>query len=97
MNKLTRLTILYDYYGELFNEHQRSLFEDYYFQNLSLGEISENNKVSRSAVHKVIKLVEDKLEEYEKNLKLYQKSILLDKVIAKLDNDELKRELEELK
>lgn len=97
MNKLTRLTILYDYYGELFNDHQRSLFEDYYFHNLSLGEISENNKISRSAVHKVIKLVEDKLEEYETILKLYQKGILLDKVIAKLDNDELKRELEELK
>jgi predicted DNA-binding protein YlxM (UPF0122 family) len=97
MDKRTYLTILYDYYGELFSEHQRLYFEDYYFQNLSLSEISENYNVSRNAVHKVISGVEEKLMEYEEKLKLYHKNELLDKIIAKIDDKKLKAELEALK
>lgn len=97
MDKRTYLTLLYDYYGELFNDHQRLYFEDYYFQNLSLGEISENNDVSRNAVHKVIKGVEDKLTEYEDKLKLYKKSILLDSILKDVKDQDLKEKLESIK
>jgi predicted DNA-binding protein YlxM (UPF0122 family) len=97
MDKRTYLTILYDYYGELFNEHQRMYFEDYYFQNLSLSEISENDGVSRNAVHKVIKGIEEKLIEYEEKLKLYNKSLLLDDIIKNISDDKLKSQLESLK
>jgi predicted DNA-binding protein YlxM (UPF0122 family) len=97
MDKRTYLTILYDYYGDLFNEHQRNYFEEYYFQNNSLGEISENNNVSRNAVHKVIKSVEEKLNDYEEILKLYKKSILLDEIIKNLHDEDLKKKLEEIK
>ena len=48
------IIILYDYYGELFNDKQKRYFEDYYFNNLSLGEISDNIGISRNAIHKVI-------------------------------------------
>jgi predicted DNA-binding protein YlxM (UPF0122 family) len=97
MDDRTYLTILYDYYGELFNEHQRMYFEDYYFQNLSLGEISENYNVSRNAVHKVIKGVEEKLVEYEGKLNLYKKSALLDEIIRDINDKKLKTKLEALK
>ena len=30
---------LYDFYGELLNEHQRRIYEDFVFNDLSLGEI----------------------------------------------------------
>ena len=63
MNNRDYLIILYDYYSELFNEKQRSYFEDYYFNNLSLGEISDNIEISRNAIHKVIKNIEEKLKE----------------------------------
>ena len=96
MDKRTYLTILYDYYGELFNEHQRNYFEDYYFQNLSLGEISENYDVSRSAVHKLIKSVEEKLNEYEEKLKLYEKSIKLNEIIKSISDNDLIKKLKEL-
>ena len=36
------LTMLYDIYGDLLTEKERKYFEAYYFDNLSLGEISEN-------------------------------------------------------
>lgn len=55
MNEREYLIILYDFYGELLSDKQREYFEDYYFNNLSLGEISENEDVSRNAVHKSIK------------------------------------------
>ena len=97
MDRRTYITILYDYYGELFNENQRSCFEDYYFQNFSLSEIGENNKVSRNAVHKTIKTVEDKLDFYEEKLKLYEKSVSLSKVIEKISDEKIKEELEVLK
>ena len=55
------LVILYDYYSELFNEKQREYFENYYLENLSLAEISDNLGVSRNAIHKVIQGMEEKL------------------------------------
>ena len=61
MEKRDYMVILYDYYSELFNEKQKKYFQDYYFNNLSLGEISDNINISRNAIHKVIKNMEDKL------------------------------------
>ena len=65
MNHRLYLTYLYDYYGELLTEKQRNYFEEYYFNNLSLLEISENYQVSRNAIHKQLKEVEEKLNKYE--------------------------------
>ena len=96
MEKRDYLIVLYDYYGDLFTNKQKEYFEDYYFNNLSLGEISDNINISRNAVHKVIKSVEDKLLFYEKVLKLYKKSILLREIIDKVEDSEIKSELERL-
>ena len=74
MDKKIYLNNLYDYYGSLFTEKQQQYFEDYYFDDLSLSEIAENNGVSRNAVHGQIKIVEEKLLFYEEKLKLYEKS-----------------------
>ena len=84
------LIILYDYYGELLNDMQRDYFEQYYFDNLSLAEISENDGKSRNAIHKCIKSSSLKLYEYEDKLKLYEKRKKLDEIIDKIDNDEIK-------
>ena len=59
------LIILYDYYGELLSDIQKEYFELYYFDNLSLSEISENDGKSRNAIHKCIKSCSSKLYEYE--------------------------------
>jgi predicted DNA-binding protein YlxM (UPF0122 family) len=91
MNDITYLNILYDFYGELLNDKQRKYFEDYYFNNLSLSEISENNNISRNAVHKQIKNIESKLKEYEAKLKLYEKSIKLKKIIEEIKDEKLKK------
>ena len=41
MNDREYIIILYDYYSELLSDKQRLYFEEYYFNNLSLTEISE--------------------------------------------------------
>ncbi len=95
MDNRDYIILLYDYYGDLFNDKQREYFEDYYFNNLSLGEISDNIGISRNAIHKVIKSMEEKLLFYEDKLQLCSKSKKIKKIIDNLD-DSIKKEIEEL-
>lgn len=86
---------LYDYYGDLLTEKQKEYFKDYYFNNLSLSEISENKEVSRNAIHKVIKEAENKLITYEKILKNYDRTIKIRRLIENID-EEKRKKIEEL-
>ncbi len=86
---------LYDHYGELLTKKQKEYFEDYYFNNLSLSEISENKDVSRNAIHKVIKEAEKKLIDFEKVLKNYERSNKIKRLIENIDED-IKNKIEEL-
>ena len=96
MEKRDYYIILYDFYSALLSEKQNEYFEDYYFNNLSLSEISENIGISRNAIHKAIKLIEKKLLFYEENLSLYKKSERLKEVIDKIDDENIKNILEGL-
>ncbi len=96
MDERNKLIILYDYYGNLLSTSQQSYFEDYYFNNLSLSEISENLDVSRNAVHKQLKVSCDKLLEFENILGFVKKSNELKKYIEKIDNEDIKNKLIEL-
>ena len=73
MDELVYYNDLYDLYKNLLTDKQREYFEDYYFNNLSLSEISENYDISRNAVSKQLSVIRDKLDEYEKKLRLYEK------------------------
>lgn len=90
------LILLYDYYGELLNDTQKEYFEEYYFDNLSLSEISENANKSRNAIHKCIKTVCSKLYEYENKLGLYEKRKKLNEIIATIEDKKIKKLLERL-
>jgi len=96
MEERDYLVILYDFYGELLNDKQREYFEDYYFNNLSLGEISENTGISRNAIHKGLKSAEEKLNFYEEKLNLYKKKKLLDEYISEIDDIQIKNKINEL-
>ena len=96
MDKKLYLNNLYDYYGELFTEKQQHYFEDYYFRDLSLAEIAENDGVSRNAVHGQLKIVEEKLVEYEEVLQLYEKRTKMKALLKELEDSELVKKIEEL-
>ena len=53
-NQTYRMTMLFDFYGELLTERQREFFDLYYNEDLSLTEIAENSGISRQGVRDVI-------------------------------------------
>jgi len=67
------ISSLYDLYGNLLTDKQKNYFEDYYFMDLSLAEIAENNNVSRNAVFDQIKRTVNTLIEIEEKVKLNEK------------------------
>ena len=94
--KRNYLIILYDFYGELLNDKQKECFEDYYFNNLSLGEISENMNLSRNAIYKNIKTSEDKLYYYEDKLNLFKNREKLYEIVDTIDDENIKNKIKEL-
>ena len=67
---------LYDFYGELLNDRQRKIYEDVIFNDLSLGEIAEEEGISRQGVHEMVKRCRESLEGYERRLHLVQKFLI---------------------
>ena len=53
-NQTYRMTMLFDFYGELLTDRQKEFFDLYYNEDLSLGEIAENAGISRQGVRDVI-------------------------------------------
>lgn len=70
--KLTQ-AYLFDFYGEMLNEHQRRIYEDFVFNDLSLGEIASEERISRQGVADMVKRCDKKLREYENKLHLVEK------------------------
>ena len=64
-NQTYRMTMLFDFYGELLTERQREFFDLYYNEDLSLAEIAENNGISRQGVRDVIVRGEKYMQEIE--------------------------------
>ena len=64
---------LYDFYGELLTDHQRSVYEMSINEDLSLSEIADSLSISRQAVHDIIKRCDKLLEDYESRLHLVDK------------------------
>lgn len=95
MDKTIYYNYLYDYYSSLLTDKQKEYYEDYYFNDLSLSEIAENNNVSRNAVYNQLKYAIEKLEFYEENLKLYEKRKKILKKLDKIDS-KIKSEIEDL-
>lgn len=96
MEKLIYLNNLYDLYGCLLTEKQQTYFEEYYFNNLSFGEISEKYEISRNACFKQLKKIEEKLMFFEEKLKLYYKKEKINVIIDNIDDKKIKEELENL-
>ena len=73
MEKIVEQGLLYDFYGELLTEHQRHIYEDVVFNDMSPSEIAEEQGISRQGVHDLIKRCNKILTGYEEKLKLVQK------------------------
>ena len=75
MERIVEQTLLYDFYGELLNEHQRQIYTEAVFNDYSLSEIADEYGISRQGVHDLIKRVDKTLTEYEEKLHLVQRFV----------------------
>ena len=64
-NQTYRMTMLFDFYGELLTARQREFFDLYYNEDLSLSEIADNTGISRQGVRDVIVRAEGVMQELE--------------------------------
>lgn len=96
--KNLNVSTLLDYYGELLTDKQRDLAELYYNEDLSLGEISELENISRQGVRDSIKRGEAFLFELEDKLCMAEKmselsdafnqiSMIVDKIFSGENTD----------
>lgn len=73
MEKTLRMSLLFDFYGSLLTDRQQDVFQMYFHEDFSLGEIGDELKVTRQAVYDILKRVAGILEEFEMKLNLVQK------------------------
>lgn len=70
MEKIVREGLLYDFYGQLLTRHQREVYEQVVYDDLSLTEIAEQTGVSKQAVHDLIRRTTAQMSGYEEKLGL---------------------------
>ena len=92
MDTRLRQSLLYDFYGELLNDHQKEVFSAAIFDDMSYSELAEEYGVSRQAAFDLVRRINKKLEKFEESLGL------LDRFMAAKDKmDELTKSVEGIK
>lgn len=86
MESIVKQNLLYDFYGELLTEHQRAIYEDVIFNDMSLAEIAEEQGISRQGVHDLIKRCDKILSGYEEKLHLISKFQKTKEMVAEIQN-----------
>ena len=71
--KNLKLAYLLDFYGDVLDEHTRTVMKAYYDDDLSLSEIAEGVGISRQGVRDLIKKAEEEIFFLEEKLGLAQK------------------------
>lgn len=98
MAKDLRIGTLLDVYGAFLSEKKRAITEHYYFEDLSLSEIAENEGITRQAVRDIIRRTELQLEKFEKECGYAEKFTKLKALSSDIDKNasEIKSVIEDL-
>lgn len=101
MEKFVEQTLLFDFYGELLTEHQKKIYEDVVFGDLSYTEVAEKKNISRQSVHDLIKRCNRILEGYEAKLHLVEKFLVIKEKVEEIrestdDPEQIKRISDEI-
>jgi len=68
-----KMTMLFDFFGDLLTEKQREYFDLHHNEDLSLSEISERAGISRQGVYDIIARAEKSLIEMEQKTGVVQR------------------------
>ncbi len=86
MEKIVEQGLLYDFYGELLTEHQKNIYEDVVYNDLSLAEIAAENGISRQGVHDLVRRCDGALQEYEDKLHLVERFLTIKNRISVIES-----------
>lgn len=92
MDTRLRQSLLYDFYGELLNDHQKEVFSAAIFDDMSYSELAEEYGVSRQAAFDLVRRINKKLEKFEESLGLLERFMA-----AKDKMDELAKSVDGIK
>ena len=96
MSERDYLMDLYDIYKDLLTDKQREYFQNYYFEDLTLQEASDELKVSKQIISKTILQVTNKLKKYESTLHLNKIYNVLTVIRETTTDENIKKELDKL-
>ena len=85
IEKLEWKGMLFDFYGELLTEHQKKIYENAIFDDLSLSEIASEQGISRQGVHDLIKRCDKLLAGYEEKLHLVERFLSVKEKVHQID------------
>ncbi|MCM1216629.1 MAG: YlxM family DNA-binding protein [Lachnospiraceae bacterium] len=85
MDKIYKQTMLFDFYGELLTEHQRRIYEDVVYNDMSLGEIAEEQGISRQGVHDLVRRCDRILQGYEDKLHLVERFVRARETVSQIE------------
>lgn len=85
MDGIYKKTMLFDFYGELLTEHQRRVYEDAVYNDMSLGEIAEELGISRQGVHDLVRRCDRILQDYENKLHLVERFARTKETISRIE------------
>lgn len=84
-NQTYRMSMLFDFYGDLLTDRQKEFYDLYYNEDLSLAEIAENYGISRQGVRDVIVRAEAAMTEIEDKTHIIQRFKQTSQVVAEID------------
>lgn len=86
MELIVKKALLYDFYGELLTEHQKSIYGDYILNDIGISEIAAERGISRQGVHEQVKRCDKVLEDYEEKLHLVDKFLKAKEMVAQIND-----------
>lgn len=86
MEKIVEQGLLYDFYGELLTQHQRQIYEDAVYNDMSLSELASVYGISRQGIHDLLRRCDKSLEEYENKLHLLERFTKIKKMLLEMEN-----------
>ena len=96
MEKFVYYNLLFDIYGDLLTVKEQEYFSLYYEENLTLQEIADNFKVSKSYIGNMIKKIEIKLNDVESKLHILEKRNNLEKLLKVDDISQIHTEINKI-
>ena len=76
-NQTYRMTMLFDFYGDMLTDRQKEFYDLYYNEDLSLSEIAENSGITRQGVRDVIVRAEAIMTDLEDKTGLMKRFMLM--------------------